>query len=72
MKKIDLKQVLLYLVIAFVIVSIWKDPAGSADRAGTFLGNVGNWLVDLVDKSSSFIKGLTGNDTKTTTVTTTA
>lgn len=66
MKKIDLKQLLLYLIIAFVIVSIWNNPTGSAERAGDFLGNVGNWLVDLIDKSSSFIKGLTGNgDTST-------
>lgn len=68
MKKIDLKQLLLYLIIAFVIVSIWNNPTGSADRAGDFLGTVGNWLVDLIDKSSSFIKGLTGNDSPTTTV----
>lgn len=70
MKKIDLKQVLLYLIIAFVIVSIWKDPADSADKAGTFLGSVGNFLVDLIDKSSSFIKGLTGNGSPTTPTTT--
>jgi hypothetical protein len=67
MKKLDLKQLLIYLVIAFVIVSIWKDPSGSADTAGNFLGNVGNWFVDLIDKSSSFIKGLTGDETPTPT-----
>jgi hypothetical protein len=68
MKKIDLKQLLLYLIIAFVIVSIWNNPSGSAERAGDFLGSVGNWLVDLIDKSSSFIKGLTGTESPTTTV----
>jgi hypothetical protein len=60
-KKLDLKKLVLYLVIAFVIVSIWKDPQGSARTAGVFLGNVGNFFVDLIDKSSSFFKGLTGN-----------
>jgi len=70
-KKIDLKKLLLYLVIAFVIVSIWKDPSGSAKTAGTFLGNVGNFLVALIDKGSSFIKGLTGNSTPTPTPTST-
>lgn len=69
MKKIDLKQVLLYLIIAFVIVSIWNDPQQSAERAGDFLGSVGSWFVDLIDKSSSFFKGLTGNDGTTTTTT---
>ena len=71
MKKIDLKKLLLYLVIAFVIVSIWKDPSGSAKTAGTFLGNVGNFLVAQIDKGSSFIKGLTGNSTPTPTPTST-
>ena len=65
MKKIDLKQLLLYLIIAFVIVSIWNNPTGSAQRAGDFLGSVGSWIVDLIDRSSTFIKGLTGNDTPT-------
>jgi len=50
-------------VIAFVIVSIWKDPTGSAKTAGAFLGNVGNFFVALIDKGSSFIKGLTGGGT---------
>jgi hypothetical protein len=71
-KKIDLKKLLLYLVIAFVIVSIWKDPSGSAKTAGTYLGNVGDFLVALIDKGSSFIKGLTGDSTPTPTSTTIA
>lgn len=70
MKKIDLKQLLLYLIIAFVIVSIWNNPTGSAQRAGDFLGSLGSWIVDLIDRSSTFIKGLTGNDTPTPTVVT--
>ena len=71
MKKIDLKKLLLYLVIAFVIVSIWKDPSGSAKTAGTYLGNVGNFLVALIDKGSSFIKGLTGGGSTPTPTSTT-
>ena len=59
MKKLNLKQILIYLVIAFVVVSVWKDPSGSASTAGRFLGNVGNFFVALIDKGSSFIKGLT-------------
>lgn len=61
MKKIDLKKLMIYLVVAFVIVSIWKDPPGSAKIAGDFLGSVGNFFVALIDKGSSFIKGLTGS-----------
>jgi len=56
--KLNMKQVLLYLIIAFVIVSIWKDPSGSSKTAGTFLGMVGSFFVDLVNKISDFVKGL--------------
>ena len=58
MKNIDIKKIVLYLVIAFVIVSVWKDPDGSAKTAGVYLGNVGHFIVRLIDKGSSFIKGL--------------
>ena len=71
MKNVDLKKLLVYLVIAFVIVSVWKDPSGSAKTAGTFLGNVGNFFVALIDKGSSFIKGLTGNGSNPTPTSTT-
>ena len=74
MKNVDLKKLILYLIVAFVIISVWKDPSGSAKTAGAFLGNVGNFFVALIDKGSSFIKGLTGdgnNPTPTPTSTTT-
>ena len=57
--KLDLKKMFIYLVIAFVVVSIWKDPGSSATTAGSYLGNVGHFLVALIDKGSAFIKGLT-------------
>ena len=61
--KLDLKKMFIYLVIAFVVVSIWKDPSGSATTAGGYLGNVGHFLVAIIDKGSAFIKGLTGKST---------
>ena len=57
--KLDVKKMFIYLVIAFVAVSIWKDPGSSATTAGSYLGNVGHFLVALIDKGSAFIKGLT-------------
>ena len=54
-----IKKVLLYLVIAFVVVSIWQNPEGSAEAAGDFLGAVGNFFADLIDKTATFIEGLT-------------
>jgi hypothetical protein len=54
-----IKKVLLYLVIAFIVVSIWRSPEDSAHAAGHFLGAVGNFFAALVEKLASFVKGLT-------------
>ena len=60
MKSSDtIKKVLLYLVIAFIVVSIWRSPEESAHAARHFLGAVGNFFAALVEKLASFIKGLT-------------
>jgi hypothetical protein len=56
--KLKAKQVLLYLIIAFVIVSVWKDPATSADYAGDFLGQVGGFFKTLYSKIAEFMNGL--------------
>jgi hypothetical protein len=65
-KKLGLKQILLYLTIAFVIVSIWQSPASTAEQVGNFLEDVGGFLLDLIDKSVDFIDGLfSGDDTNT-------
>jgi hypothetical protein len=54
----NVKKILVYLALAFVIVSIWRDPEGSADAAGAFLSSVGSFFADLIDKSAAFLKGL--------------
>lgn len=56
-----LKKLVLYLSVAFVVISIWRDPSGSADAAGEFLGSVGGFFSTLIDKLSEFFKGL-GDD----------
>lgn len=56
--KVKPKQVALYLIIAFLIVSVWKDPQLSADYAGEFLGQVGHFLLALYRKLSQFIEGI--------------
>jgi hypothetical protein len=52
------KKILVYLSIAFVVVSIWQNPAGSASAAGDFLSSVGGFFGDAIDKGSEFLKGL--------------
>jgi hypothetical protein len=56
--KIKPKQIALYLVIAFLIVSVWKDPATSADYASDFLTSVGRFLTQVYVKLARFIEGL--------------
>jgi hypothetical protein len=50
-----------FLLIAglFLIVSIWNNPSGTANAFGNFLGDVGSWLEDALDKGTEFIRGLT-------------
>lgn len=56
--KIKPKQVILYLMIAFIVVSVWKDPQTSADYAGDFLSSVGSFLRELYVKLAQFIEGI--------------
>jgi len=53
-----IKKLLVYLALTFVVVSVWRDPAGSADAAGAFLGSVGGFFSDAVAKGGKFLKGL--------------
>jgi hypothetical protein len=57
-KNIDLKKILVWLAIAFIIVSIWVDPRGSSQSIGAFLGDVGHFLSELIFKTATFISGL--------------
>ncbi len=53
-----IKKLLIYLALAFVVVSVWTDPSGSASAAGTFLHTVGGFFSTAINKGSVFIKGL--------------
>jgi hypothetical protein len=59
--KLNVKQILIYLTIAFVVVTIWNAPATTGNSVGEFLGAVGSWLSDVVDRGASFLKGLRGS-----------
>ncbi len=53
-----IKKILVYLALAFVIVSVWRDPQGSAGAAGDFLHSVGGFFSAIIDKGSKFLRGL--------------
>lgn len=71
MNNATLRKAVIYLSSAFVVVSIWRDPAGSADAAGNFLGSVGNFFSTVIDKTSTFLRGLAEDGPKTPVPTTT-
>jgi hypothetical protein len=52
------KKIVIYLAVAFVVVSVWNDPAGSATAAGSFFHSVGTLFSTAVDKGTAFVKGL--------------
>ena len=56
--KVNVRSILLWLTIAFVVISIWNSPSTTGNSVGNFLGAFGNWAADVVDKGASFLKGL--------------
>lgn len=58
MIKVNAKQWIVYLSVAFIVLAIWKNPETSARTAGDFLGSVGSFAMDLIDKTLAFLKGL--------------
>ena len=50
-----LKRIALYLVIAFVILFIWNDPAGAGDAISAFFSDVGSFFSDLFSKFADFV-----------------
>ncbi|HKH25114.1 MAG TPA: hypothetical protein VKA42_06605 [Acidimicrobiales bacterium] len=57
--KMSWQRAFLLIAALFLILSIWNNPTGTANAFGDFLGNVGSWLEDALDKSTEFIRGLT-------------
>jgi hypothetical protein len=56
----DAKKAILALLLAFIAVQVWNDPAGTAQSFSTFLGDVGGWLEDVLDKGTEFFRNLLG------------
>jgi hypothetical protein len=57
--KINVRQILVWLVIAFVIVAIWNSPTTTGNAVGDFFGALGSFIVDLWNKFVDFIRGMT-------------
>jgi hypothetical protein len=55
----DWKKAFMIVAAAFLIISIWNNPTGTATAFADFLGNVGGFLEDAIDKFTEFFRGLT-------------
>ena len=62
MKLDTVKKILLWLVITFVVVSVWTNPENAAQTAGDFLASVGGFFSDLVDRTARFVTNLDGTN----------
>lgn len=59
--KVNLKQWLVYLMIAFVVVFIYRDPRGASDAIGPFLGDIGHLLTNVINSGAEFLAGFGRN-----------
>lgn len=51
-------RIALYLFVAFLVIRLWQDPTGSADATVNFVGSIGSFFSDAIDKLSQFVRGL--------------
>ena len=61
--KLKTKSILIYMMIAFFVFLIWRWPNPMAANAGDFLGAIGNFIVTLLDRVSTFLGGLSDKKT---------
>jgi hypothetical protein len=55
----DFRRAFMFVAAAFLIISVWQNPSGTATAFADFLGSVGSFLEDAIDKFSEFFRGLT-------------
>jgi cell shape-determining protein MreC len=55
----DIKRIFLLVAAAFLILSVWNSPTATATAFADFLGDVGSFLEDAIDKFTEFFRGLT-------------
>jgi hypothetical protein len=58
--KLDSKKAIILVAMAFLAMSIWNNPAGTAENFSNFLGDVGSWVEDFIEKAQEFFEGLFG------------
>lgn len=51
-------RVAFYLLVAFMVIRLWQDPAGSADATVDFISSIGSFFASAIDKLSTFVRSL--------------
>jgi hypothetical protein len=54
-------RIAFYLMVAFLVIRLWQDPAGAANATVNFVGSIGSFFADAVNKLSEFVRGLGGS-----------
>jgi hypothetical protein len=55
--KLNLKKLFVFLTVAFVVVFIYRDPAGASDAIGPFLGDIGHLVTNTIHSGAEFLAG---------------
>ena len=51
-------KIALYLVVAYVAIKLWQDPAGAADSTVNVIGSIGSFFAALIDQIGTFVQSL--------------
>jgi len=55
-----LRPIVVVLVVGFMVLAIWRNPAVAAQDVGAVVGNVAAFLQDVVSHLAEFIGNLGG------------
>lgn len=53
-------QPVLVLAAGFMVLAVWRNPSVAAQDVGSLLGNVGNFLQEVLAKIAEFLGNLGG------------
>jgi hypothetical protein len=51
-------KIAFYLFVAFLVIRLWQDPAGSATATVNFVGSIGSFFASVVSKLTEFGRNL--------------
>jgi hypothetical protein len=55
----SLVRIALYLLVAFMVIQLWQDPAGAAHAVSDNVKAVGSFFASLIDRAVEFARSFT-------------